>query len=191
MASRARFRVVYLGLVYGLRADAMANLLVPRSIKKEMKGTLSVQKSKEESKGISNPNPKIRARDSPPSPPPNPTPLDSGKGSNHHHLPSVCGRWVASDPPKGATVDRLDGDALPLGSVCVDEWIHDSAAALALRARRARSTESPSHQLPSLSGSRLARPRGGNGLGFRGARPGTSFVSPKSALVRRIKIYGH
>jgi hypothetical protein len=39
----------------------MANLLVPRSVKKEMKGTRSVQKSKEESKGISNPNPKIKA----------------------------------------------------------------------------------------------------------------------------------
>jgi hypothetical protein len=68
----------------------MANLLVPRSIKKEMKVTRLVKKSKEESKGISNPNPKIKARDSPPSPPPDPTPLDSGKGSNHHHrLPSV------------------------------------------------------------------------------------------------------
>jgi hypothetical protein len=153
----------------------MANLLVPHNIKKEMKGTLSVQKSKEESKGISNPNPKIKARDSPPSPPSNPTPLDSGKGSNHHRLPSVCGRWVASDPPKGATVDRLDNDTLPLGSVCADERIHDSTAALALRARRARSTESPSHQLPSLSGSRLARPRGGNGLGFRGGKAGHQF----------------
>jgi hypothetical protein len=103
-------------------------------------------------------------------PPPDPTPLDSRKGSNHHHLSSVCGSWVASDPPKGTTMDRVDDDdAVPLGSACADKRIHGSAAALALRARHARSTKSPPHQLPFLSLALvLARPRGGNGLGFHG-----------------------
>jgi hypothetical protein len=82
--------------------------------------------------------------------------LDSGKGSNHHRCRQFCGRWVASDPPKGATVDRIDGDALPLGTACADERILDSVAALALRARRARSTESPPHRLPFLSQARSA-----------------------------------
>jgi hypothetical protein len=79
-----------------------------------MKGTRFGLKSKEESKGILNPNPKIKAWDSPPSPPQDPTPSASEKGSNHHRLSSVCRCWVASDPPKGTTVDRLDSGALPL-----------------------------------------------------------------------------
>jgi hypothetical protein len=83
---------------------------------------------------------------------------------------------VASDPPKGATVDWIDGDALPLGSACADERIHGSAAALALRACRARSTESPPHRLPFLSLALvLARSRGGNGLGFHGGAAGHQF----------------
>jgi hypothetical protein len=109
-------------------------------------------------------------------PPPDPTPLDSRKGSNHHHLSSVCGSWVASDPPKGTTMDRIDDDAVPLGSACADKRIHGSAAALALRARHARSTKSPPHRLPFLSLALvLARPRGGNGLGFHGGEVGHQF----------------
>jgi hypothetical protein len=119
MASRERFRVVQLGLAFSLRADAMANPFVPRNIKKEMKGTQFGPESKEESKEISNPNPNIKAQDSPPSPLPDPTWSASGMGSNHHCLPSDCWRWVASGPPKGATVDWLDGDTLPLRRACV------------------------------------------------------------------------
>jgi hypothetical protein len=121
----------------------MANLLVPRSIKKEMKGTRTVQNQKKNQKRFQILT--LRSR--------------LGTHLPRHHwirlrwIPgrapttTACrqfyGRWVASDPPKGATVDRIDGDALPLGSECADERIHSSADALAHRARRARSTESP------------------------------------------------
>jgi hypothetical protein len=83
---------------------------------------------------------------------------------------------VASDPPKGATVDWIDGDTLPLGSACADERIHGSATALALRAHRACSTKSPPHRLPFLSLALvLAQPRSGNGLRFRGGTTGHQF----------------
>jgi hypothetical protein len=125
----------------------MTNLLVPRSIKKEMKETRMVQNQKKNQKGFQILT--LRSR--------------LGTHLPHHHrirlrwilgrAPTTtacrqfCGRWVASDPPKGATVDRIDGDALPIGSECADERIHSSAAALAHRARRTRSTESPSRRI--------------------------------------------
>jgi hypothetical protein len=128
----------------------MVNLLVPRSIKKEMKGTRTVQNQKKNQKGI-----QILT-------------LRSRLGSHlpcHHRIrlrwisgraptTTACrqfyGHWVASDPPKGAIVDRIDSDALPLGSEYADERIHSSTAALARRARRARSTESPPRADPPL-----------------------------------------
>jgi hypothetical protein len=159
----------------------MANLLIPRSIKKEMKGTRSVQNQKKKNQkgfqiltlrsrlGTHLPrHHRIRHR------------WILGRAPTTTACRQFCGRWVASDPPKGTTVDRIDGDALPLGSACADERIHDSAAALALRARRARSTESPPHRLPFLSLALvLARPRGGNGLGFHRGTAGHQFCFAK------------
>jgi hypothetical protein len=109
----------------------MANLLVPHSIKKEMKGTRTVQNQKKNQKGFQILTLRswlgthlplhhwIRLRWIP------------GRAPTTTACHQFCGRWVASDPPKGATVDRIDGDALPLGSECADEQIHSSAIALA------------------------------------------------------------
>jgi hypothetical protein len=162
----------------------MANLLVPRSIKKEMKGTRSVQNQKKNQKRFQILTLRSRLVTHLPRHRWIRRCWNPGRAPTTTACHQFCGRWVASDPPKGATVDRIDGDVLPLRSVCADERIHDNAAALALRARHARSTESPPYRLPFLSLALvLARPRGGNGLGFsrgrgrapvlfhRGARP--------------------
>jgi hypothetical protein len=168
----------------------MANLLVPRSIKKEMKGTRSVQNQKKNQKGFQILTLSSRLG----------THLPHHRRIRHRWIPGraptttacrqFCGRWVASDPPKDATVDRINGDALPIGSVCVDERIHISAAALALRARHARSTESPPHRLLfSLSLALvLARSRSENGLRVCAGARQASVLFSRHARSRSIEI---